>query len=96
MPRDRDEARTQAVEVFDDSGEAGTFGQYTWAFDYDVSNNPIYIAKAHRGNSNEADPVWQIRRLTYDASNNVTRIKWANGSANFDQVWNDRTTLTYS
>ena len=38
--------------------------------------------------------VWQIKRLT--VSGNVTTIEWADGNEDFDNVWDDRTILTYS
>lgn len=68
----------------------GVNGPFTAAFEYDASNNPVYIGMAKIGSS-KADPVWQIRKLTFDASNNVTDIKWARGSSSFTNVWNDRT-----
>lgn len=63
--------------------------------DWDVNNNPIYIGLAAPGAST-ADPVWQIRHLTFDGSNNPTSILFANGSLNFDQVWDLRATFGYS
>jgi len=70
-------------------------GIYTQALQYDGNNNPIYIGQAIHGAS-KAAPVWQIRKLTFDASNNVTDIQFASGSASFGAVWDDRATLAYS
>lgn len=38
---------------------------------------------------------WQIKKLTY-SGNNVTDIQFADGDNNFDNVWNDRSGLSYS
>jgi hypothetical protein len=58
----------------------------------DDSNDPIlYIGKAPVG-SDESDPVWQIAKL--DTSSGLIKT-WAS-TAQFNQVWNDRTTLTYA
>ena len=68
--------------------------QFTYVFDYS-GTDPIYIGMAPTGQS-KASAVWQIRKLSYDGSGNITDIQFANGSRNFDQVWNDRASLSYS
>lgn len=60
-----------------------------------VTGNPLFLGLALI-KSAKSDAVWQIRKLTYDGNNNVTDIQWANGSATFDQKWDDRATLSYS
>lgn len=67
---------------------------WTTAFDYDASNNPIYIGKAKRGSS-KADAVWQIKKLTY-AGTNVTDVQYPSGDDSYNQIWNNRASLTYS
>lgn len=67
---------------------------YTQAFDYSGSN-PIYIGLAAQGSS-KASAVWQIRKLTFDGSNNVTDVQYASGSTAFNQIWNNRAGFTYS
>lgn len=44
--------------------------------------------------SSESDPVWQIKRLTDDGQ--LTKIEWADGNAEFDNVWANRASLQYS
>jgi len=63
--------------------------------EYDVDNNAIYVGRAQPGTANSA-ASWQIYKMTYDGSNNMTALNWAQGSDNFEFVWNDRTTYTYS
>ena len=43
--------------------------------------------------SDGASPVWQIRRM--QTSGTVSSIKWADGDQQFDNVWNNRASLTY-
>lgn len=57
--------------------------------EYDVSNNPIYLGLAAPG-SLTTEEKWQIRYLTFDASNNVTSMSYANGTPNFDKIWDNR------
>lgn len=52
-----------------------------------------YIGKADPG-SVESAAVWQIQRLT--VSGTVTSIEWADGNDEFNNVWDDRASLTYS
>lgn len=44
----------------------------------------------------QGSPKWMIKKLTYDGSNRVTDIQFANGILAFDQVWTNRASLTYS
>ena len=68
---------------------------YMTALDYDSSGNLIYIGKANM-NSSKADGVWSIRKLVYDASNNLTDMLWANGDGAFNNIWDNRITINYS
>ena len=68
---------------------------FTITMEYDVRNNLIYLGRAAIG-STKSSAVWQIRKFLYDASDNATDILWASGDKNFDKVWNDRLTYTYS
>lgn len=68
-------------------------GEYT-------GTNLIYRGYARPGASTGAQ-VWQICRLTYDGSNNITSITWpeaSNGSASSEFIfeWDERASYTYS
>lgn len=51
----------------------------------------MYVGKAQPGTLTSA-AGWQIQKL--DTSIGTT-IEWADGNANFDNVWDDRASLTY-
>lgn len=68
---------------------------YVTSLDYDSDNNLIYIGKATMGSS-KADAVWSIRKLTYDASNNLIDMQYANGDGAFNNIWDSRTSISYS
>jgi hypothetical protein len=60
--------------------------------------NTIYIGKAKAGSSPFSPllnslPLWQIRKIV--VSGTLTSVLWADGDIKFDNIWNDRTTLTY-
>lgn len=40
-----------------------------------------------------SNPVWQIKKLDYTTG---VIIRWADGNSNFDNVWDDRATITYT
>lgn len=63
--------------------------------DYDGGTNPIYIGLATPGTLT-SESTWLIKKLTFDGSNNPTAIKYANGSPNFDQIWDNRASLSFS
>lgn len=52
-----------------------------------------YVGTAAIGVSG-SDAFWQIKKLT--TSGTVLTISWADGNDWFDNVWDDRTTLSYS
>ena len=51
-----------------------------------------YVGKAAPGSSTAA-PVWQIQRL--HTVGTVMALQDADGNANFDNVWDDRASLSY-
>jgi hypothetical protein len=60
---------------------------------YDDAADPInYLGKAPFGSADDA-AVWQIRRI--DLTTGVV-MKAADGNANFDNIWDDRASLTYT
>lgn len=63
--------------------------------DYVGGTNPVYLGIAAPGTTT-ATAKWQIRKLTFDGNNNITKMEYSNGSSSFDQVWNDRAGLSYS
>ena len=58
----------------------------------EVSDTLFYVGKALIGKVN-SDANWLIIR--YTKVGNVLMSEYANGSENFDQVWNNRASLTY-
>ena len=62
---------------------------------YDASNNLEYVGTAFPGTATSA-ALWRIKNLTYDGSNNLTGVLWADGDTNYDNVWDDRASLSYS
>lgn len=59
----------------------------------DGDGQPIFIGWAQPGSS-ESDPVWLIAELEYSATFFVAK-RYANGSLDYNQVWDDRATLVY-
>ena len=59
----------------------------------DLTNNPVfYFGEAPIGASTSL-AIWKISRLTI--SGNIVTTEWADSNCEFDNVWDDRTTLTY-
>lgn len=54
--------------------------------------NVVYIGHARIGEATD-DAVWRIKRI--DESSGVV-ITWADGNASFDNVWDNRASLTYT
>jgi hypothetical protein len=59
----------------------------------DTVGNTHYIGYANAGSATSGT-VWAIKRVV-ELGNDVT-INWADGTKDFDNIWDDRITLTYS
>lgn len=77
------------VRVNDD----GTFSTFTTAtrLDDTTTANVVYIGKAVPGVL-PSSPSWQISRL--DTSTGLTKT-FADGDSSFNNIWDDRASLTY-
>ena len=76
-----------------------TESQFNTAIQYGTSGNANgkqeYIGLAPPGSA-LAESVWQIKKLTYNASGQLTQITWADGNAEFDQAFVNPETFDYS
>jgi len=57
--------------------------------------SPIFIGEAPPGSLTSA-PVWRIRQIVYAPGPNPVQIIWADGDTNFDNIWDNRASLSYS
>jgi hypothetical protein len=65
--------------------------------DYNASNNLQYIGMAPVG-SLSASAVWQIQEVKYEVVNStdvISSISYAAQTAAFNQIFDNRTTLSY-
>lgn len=68
---------------------------YATQYDQDASTPSFaYLGKAQVGSVTSA-AVWQIQKLTFGADGDVV-ITWADGDASFDNIWDNRASLSYS
>ena len=72
-----------------------TNAAYTMILDYVGGANPIYVCRSLPGTASSA-ASWQICKLTWNGSNNPTNVQWADGNSNFDNVADNRASLSYS
>lgn len=59
----------------------------------DESGSDTFVGEAAPGSA-DSSAVWRISRITATGSDLV--ILWADGNSNFDNVWNNRASLSYS
>lgn len=77
-----------------------SYGELAFRGEYS-GTNVIYVGLARPG-AGEGELVWQIRFLTYDGSNNLTKIEWPTNTADnrpsseFLFSWTDRASYTYT
>jgi hypothetical protein len=73
---------------------AGLSDTYVQRIDYTAGGLPLYIGFAVPGSASSA-AVWQIKKITYSGSN-ITVVEFADGDTKFDNIWDNRTSLSYS
>lgn len=59
----------------------------------EASNTVTYIGEAESGSAS-SDPVWRIKKFTVSGS--ITSLQWASGNTDYDKIWDNRTSYTYS
>jgi len=80
------------------SGQAGPPGineedmTYSKRVDF-ISDNLLYKGEADVGTLTTS-PGWRVRRITLGNDGDVTE-EWADGDALFNNIWDNRTILTY-
>lgn len=65
----------------------------------DGLNQVEFICRAFpgtRGSTDTSSTVWQVQRFTYDTSDRVSIIAFAGINDAFDQICDNRSSLTYS
>lgn len=62
---------------------------------YDTDSRLEYLGKGAPGSATSAS-VFMIVNFSYDSDSNIVSILPADGNYNFDNVWDDRATLSYS
>lgn len=75
------------------SGGSSSTTNYATKIDDTTTANAVYIGKAAIASSG-ASAVWQIKKL--DTSTLALDKTWADGNDSFDNIWNNRASLSYS
>ena len=68
--------------------------KYIYEIFYTSSQQIEYVCKAKPG-SQSYDQVWQIFKIIYDVNGNITEVKYADGTANFNKVVDNREYYQY-
>lgn len=66
---------------------------YSTRYDF-IGNTMVYRGEAAVGSLNSG-AFWRIRRITMATDGDAT-TEWANGNANFTNVWDNRLSLSYN
>ncbi len=89
-----DPTSERAITIFSD-GTLLTGMRYIVAMSYNANGDIEYLGRATVATSS-ASAGWQIRKLTYDGSNNLTGWGYASGNILFDKIWDNRASYVYS
>lgn len=67
---------------------------YTVRLD-DAGSGVTYVGEALPGTAASA-ASWRVKRITESGTPTDTVVEYADGDADFDNIWNDRASLSYS
>ncbi len=67
----------------------------TTRIDYQGGNAAVYVGYALPGSATSA-PAWSIQYIQYDGNGNTTSTQWSTLYASWGDIWDSRTTLSYS
>ena len=84
---------TDGADYVEISGSAATF-EGEQLVDY-LSDTELYRAEAETG-STSSQAVWRIRHITVALDGTSATTLWAEGTENFDKIWDDRASYSYS
>lgn len=59
-----------------------------------INDNLLYRGEAEVGSATSS-PVWRIKKVILGNDGDVSET-WADGNANFDNIWDNRVSLSYS
>jgi hypothetical protein len=63
---------------------------------YDEASPTItYVGEAPTG-TDTSKALWRIKRIDSNAPGTVLTMTWADGNSDFDNVWDNRASLSYS
>jgi len=77
------------------SGGGGLSALHTVVHSYDASNVIEYVGVAPAGTATNI-AGWKIRKTVFSSAFVLTSVTQADGDALFDNVWDDRASLSYS
>lgn len=81
--------------TFQPATESTLAATYAMRGDYDINGNLIYLGRASIASATSS-ALWQLRKLTYDVNGNLVSITWADGDQNYNNVWDNRASYSYS
>lgn len=70
-------------------------GQYSIRLDDTSTVGITYVGKATIGTATSS-ALWQIRKIDETGTPVTMVVTWADGNANYDNVWDNRLSLSYS
>jgi hypothetical protein len=56
--------------------------------------DPLYVGRAYSG-ALITEAKWQIYKIAVDGSGNITSMRWADNTDDFDKIWNDKGDYDY-
>ena len=71
-------------------------GAYKRRYEYEATGAPLYIGETDDPTATTAQAKWRIKKYTNNGNGQATAENLADQSNDFNKVWDDRATYTYS
>ena len=63
--------------------------------EFDANKLLLFLGEAKPGTL-DSEGAWRIRTFIYNVDKRLIEIRWAEGTGEFDKVWDDRAGFTYT
>jgi hypothetical protein len=78
------------------SQDVGMNPDFIYAQRVDEASSTVFYKGWANPGASAAAAVWRLQRITLSTLDADATIEWAEGNTNYDNVWNDRASLSYS
>jgi hypothetical protein len=87
---------TYGLDRIPQNPDLGMNPDFSYAQRVDEASATVFYKAWAAPGSSSADAAWRLQRITLSSTEADATTEWADGNTNYDKIWDDRATYTYS